>query len=245
MVMRFLIAAVLMLAATPGWGAEANVTDGNTLILDGVIYRLAGIEAPQTDQTCMDEKSAVWNCGLEARDRLREQVGKGDVRCTDRGADNIHRNARSGECFVAGTTISLNQWMVQQGWAVEPGRAAKTRFRADRDNANAKRLGLWKGCFVSPDDLRRFTISTARMMGSACMEPNNWKIREMLFPERPAMPPGCNIKGRMVLRSQVSGHQGIYHLPRCRSYSRTTATHRWFCSEEEAQAAGFRKSYTC
>ena len=59
------------------------------------------------------------------------------------------------------------------------------------------------------------------------------------------MPPDCAVKGRINLRSQIPGYLGIYHLPSCRSYVRTKQPHRWFCSEEEAQAAGFRKSYTC
>jgi endonuclease YncB( thermonuclease family) len=239
------IAAWLAVAATPGWAAEATITDGSTLIVDGVTYRLEGIAAPQTDQTCLDDKGAAWTCGVEARDRLREHAGKRAVRCTDRGADSFIHKKRIGECFVEGETTSLNQWMVQQGWALNADRSAKGRFKADRESASAQRLGLWKGCFISPEDLRRFTISTSAMLGAACPPPNNWRVRQTLFPERPAMPAGCDIKGRIGLRSQVAGYLGIYHLPSCRSYARTKQPHRWFCSEQEAQAAGYRKSYTC
>jgi hypothetical protein len=135
--------------------------------------------------------------------------------------------------------------MVQEGWALNVDRTAKGRFKVDRDNASINRKGLWKGCFVSPEALRRFTISTATLMGAACPKSNNWPIRHMLFPDDPAMPPGCAIKGRINLRSQITGYQGIYHLPSCRSYERTKHPHRWFCSEEEALAEGFRKSFTC
>lgn len=243
--MRALIAAALIAAAAPAFAAPATVTDGSTLILDGVIYRLDGIDAPQTDQTCLDEKGAVWTCGIEARDRLREHVGKRDVRCTDRGADSNAGKRRIGECFVADEKTSLNQWMVREGFALNLDRSAKGRFRADRVAASAKGAGLWKGCFVAPDDLRRISISTAPLLGAGCPKTNSWKVRETLFPESPVMPAGCDIKGRSVLRSQVAGYRGIYHLPVCRSYPRTKTINRWFCSEDEAQAAGFRKSYTC
>jgi endonuclease YncB( thermonuclease family) len=243
--MRALIAAVLIVTATPGLAAQATVTDGGTLILDNVVFRLDGIDAAQTDQTCLDDKGAAWTCGIAARDALRERVAKRDVRCTDRGADSIHRQRRVGECFVEGETVSLNQWMVQQGWALPLDRSTKAPLRPDRDSASAGGLGLWKGCFVAPQDLRRFTISTSAMLGRACPKPNNWKARETMFPESPVMPAGCDIKGRSMLRSQVAGYRGIYHLPSCRSYPRTRQSHRWFCSEQEAQAAGFRKSYTC
>jgi hypothetical protein len=165
------------------------------------------------------------------------------VRCTDRGADGGKR--RVGECSVAGGSISINQWMVQQGWALNLDRSAKGRFKTDRDSASSKRIGLWKGCFVAPEDLRRVTISTASLLGAACPQRNRWPAREKLFPEYPVMPAGCSIKGRIVLRSQIAGYRGIYHLPTCGSYERTRTINRWFCSEDEAQAAGFRKSYTC
>ena len=244
--MHALIAAFLIIATTPSWAAEASITDGATLIVDGVTYRLDGIDAPQTDQTCLNDKGAAWTCGIEARDRLREHIGKREVRCTDKGADGIYRKRRFGECSIVGEPISINQWMVQEGWALNFDRSAKSRFKTDRDNASAKRIGLWKGCFVSPEALRRFTISTASLLGSACPKTNNWKVRETLFPEYPAQPPDCAVKGRINLRSQIPGYLGIYHPPTsCRSYVRTKQPHRWFCSEEEAQAAGFRKSYTC
>lgn len=245
MVLRALIAVFLIAVTTPSQAAEVSVTDGDTIIVNNVTYRLDGIDAPQTDQTCIDEKGAAWTCGIDARDRLRDYVGKRDVRCTDKGADGAYRSRRIGECTVAGEAISINQWMVQEGWALNLDRSAKGRFKADRDNASAKGLGLWKGCFVSPEALRRFTISTASLLGGACPKTNNWPIRRMLFPDDPVMPAGCAIKGKVVLRSQVTGYPGIYHLPACRSYDRAKTPHRWFCSEEEAKAAGFRKSYTC
>jgi endonuclease YncB( thermonuclease family) len=243
--MRALIAAFLIAAAAPCWAVELSVTDGDTLILDGVIYRLDGIEAPQTDQTCLDDKGAAWTCGIEARDRLKEYLGKREVRCTDRGTDSAYRKRHIGDCSVVGEPVSINQWLVQQGWALNVDRSAKGRFKADRDNASANRMGLWKGCFVSPEALRRFTISTAVLLGAACPKANNWPVRQKLFPDEPVMPAGCAIKGRIALRSQLTGYAGIYHLPSCRSYERTKNPHRWFCSEEEAQAEGFRKSLTC
>jgi hypothetical protein len=39
--------------------------------------------------------------------------------------------------------------------------------------------------------------------------------------------------------------QGLYHLESCRSYRRTQRPDRWFCSEDQAQADGFRKAFSC
>jgi len=51
----------------------------------------------------------------------------------------------------------------------------------------------------------------------------------------------CNIKGNVSTRGER-----IYHVPGQKYYNdtRISASHgeRWFCSEEEARAAGWRKS---
>lgn len=51
----------------------------------------------------------------------------------------------------------------------------------------------------------------------------------------------CNIKGNVSTRGER-----IYHIPGQKYYDETriSASHgeRWFCSEEEARAAGWRKS---
>jgi hypothetical protein len=57
------------------------------------------------------------------------------------------------------------------------------------------------------------------------------------------MPPGCSIKGKLAYRAWP--YVGIYHTEGCGSYQRTKHPQRWFCSEEEAQEARFRKSFTC
>ena len=53
--------------------------------------------------------------------------------------------------------------------------------------------------------------------------------------------PGCNIKGNINDRGEY-----IYHMPGQKYYSRTVIStsrgERWFCSEEEAQAAGWRRA---
>jgi len=59
------------------------------------------------------------------------------------------------------------------------------------------------------------------------------------------MPAGCNIKGKYAVRARVTGNLGIYHLQACRSYPGLGNPDRWFCSEDDAQAAGFRRAYNC
>jgi hypothetical protein len=83
------------------------------------------------------------------------------------------------------------------------------------------------------------------LLGGACRADKDPEIREALFPNAPAMPPGCSIKGKFALRARVTGNVGIYHLQACSSYPALTKPDRWFCSEDDARAAGFRKAYNC
>ena len=233
-------AALFLIAMSPSWAFEATITDGDTLILNGAPYRLDGIDAPETDQVCLDEKGAVWTCGIEARDQLKKFVGKRNVRCDGKKYDTVYRNRRIGICWVEGEAVSLNQWLVREGWALNFEPYAKGRFKADQDEAREKGRGLWKGCFSPPQSARR-----AALLGATCTKGNVGEIRDILFPGNPAMPPGCSIKGKLAARANFTGHRGIYHMEGCRSYGRTKRPDRWFCSEVEAQAEGFRKAFTC
>jgi endonuclease YncB( thermonuclease family) len=57
--------------------------------------------------------------------------------------------------------------------------------------------------------------------------------------------PGCLIKGNF----RSANHTRIYHTPDCFNYDRIIikpgTSDRWFCSEEEAIKAGFKKSADC
>ena len=244
-VMRSLITVLFFIVVAPSWAAEATITDGDTLILNGTPYRLDGIDAPETDQVCLDETGAVWACGIEARDQLTKFVSKRDVRCDGKGYDTVYRNRRIGICWIEGEAMSLNQWLVQEDWALNFEPYAKGRFKVDEADARSKSRGLWKGCFSRPQAARRWNKSTATLLGATCSTGQNKEIRDILFPDHIAMPPGCSIKGKVSLRAHVTGHRGIYYMEGCRSYGRTKTPDRWFCSEDEAQAEGFRKAFTC
>jgi endonuclease YncB( thermonuclease family) len=41
-----------------------RIVDGDTLIINHTHIRLEGIDAPETDQVCLDAKGARWTCGL-------------------------------------------------------------------------------------------------------------------------------------------------------------------------------------
>jgi endonuclease YncB( thermonuclease family) len=242
--MRSFILILAVLSTSQGWAAGAAVKDGGTLQLNGVTWRLDGIDAPEFDQVCIDEHADSWTCGIDARDQLAKLIGDRQVRCGDLGPDPAYKKRHLGTCTVEGETSSLNQLLVRQGFALNFDPAAKGRFKEDETGARDNRLGLWKGCFVAPQEFRRGRRDAA-LLGGSCRADRDREIRAVLFPDEPASPPGCSIKGKFAVRARVTGNIGVYHLQACRSYPALTKPDRWFCAEEDAQAAGFRKAYNC
>jgi endonuclease YncB( thermonuclease family) len=242
----FLVAALLsiVLPASQSSAATAIVRDGSTLQLGNVTYRLDGVDVPTIDQLCIDEHADVWTCGIEARDQLSKLIDGKQVRCDDLGADSTYKKRRIGVCKIEGDTTSLSQLLVQKGFALNIEASASGRFKPDEARARDDRNGLWKGCFVAPGEFRAGKKDGA-LIGAACRADRDREIRETLFPEDLVMPAGCNIKGKFAVRARVTGNLGIYHLQGCRSYPGLTKPDRWFCSEDDAQAAGFRRAYNC
>jgi hypothetical protein len=117
----------------------------------------------------------------------------------------------------------LNAWLVAEGWAV-----AYREFSEDyvphEEAARAARRGIWDGDFVQPARYRARTNPAPT-------------------PAREQQQRGeCNIKGNI---SQNTGER-IYHVPGGEYYGPTVISpqygERWFCSEQEARAAGWRRS---
>jgi endonuclease YncB( thermonuclease family) len=230
--MRLLLVLSVLLLGLPPAGAD----DADTLTVDGAVYRLEGVDAPELDQYCVDKRGA-YPCGLFAAEGLQELIGNRPVRCHDLGRDPEHPLRRIGHCTVG--DVDIQRWLVQQGWAVNVDPLG--RFADDERRARERPLSIWRGCFVAPFDFRRGRKHTAILMGTDCPP----DARAKLVTDYTLKPPGCEIKGKYAFRARFTGHLGIYHLPRCGSYRRAIGAHRWFCSEEEAVAAGFRRSFTC
>jgi endonuclease YncB( thermonuclease family) len=243
---RILLVAALLsivLPASQSFAATAVVKDGSALQIGNVIFQLSEIDAPTIDQLCIDEHADVWTCGIAARDQLSKLIEGKQVYCNDHGEHPTYKKRRVGTCRVEGDATSLSELMLRAGFAVIDDAAPKN-YQKEQSHADLERLGLWKGCFVTPLEFRNGQ-KDGRLLGAACRADRDREIREAIFPEDRAMPPGCNIKGKFAVRARVTGNRGIYHLQGCRSYPGQTKPDRWFCSEEDAQANGFRRAYNC
>jgi micrococcal nuclease len=198
-------------------GLVTYVTDGDSIEVDvgGVPFRVRyiGIDAPEMTGGPLAEESAAANRKLVA--------GKTVVMVRDLSeADRYGRLLR----YVFADGVFVNREMVRLGlaWAgyFPPDLACAADLKAAEEEARQARLGLW-GLTGSPTFLTR----TGAGCGGGCLTP----------------PAGCRIKGNI----NAEGVK-IYHVPGGKYYEQTVIEpekgERWFCSEAEAVAAGWRKS---
>ena len=164
-----------------------------------------------------------WACGIAAWGELVQLVAGKDVRCETRDIDRYGRTV--AVCTAGGQDI--NAAMVAQGWALAY-RQFSNDYVAQEGEAQEARLGMWRGEFVAPWDWRRGDRLAAAPVPAKPTANDNAASQ-------------CLIKGNISSRGER-----IYHVPGGAYYSRTkispTKGERFFCTEAEAEAAGWRAS---
>jgi endonuclease YncB( thermonuclease family) len=206
-------------AAKAEIAGRVSVIDGDTIEIRGERIRLHGIDAPESGQLCQRGSGESYRCGQVAALALADRIGGQSVRCEILDRDRYDRHV--GRCFAGET--DLNGWMVRQGHAVAYRRYSLD-YLAMETAARGERKGAWDGYFDLPWDWRS---GDRRAEGGSSTAV--WASRT-----------GCDIKGN------ISANGKIYHLPGQQFYDRTAIDpakgERWFCSEEEARAAGWRRA---
>ena len=144
------------------------------------------------------------------------------MRCEGRDTDQYGRLV--AVCTAAG--YELNRAMVQSGWATAFHRYSED-YAGDEARAKAGRLGIWDSSFDLPENYRAAREAPAPAL--APRSPRSAAVPRQSFS-------GCVIKGNRNRRGQW-----IYHLPGMPYYDVTRAE-EMFCTEAEAQAAGYRRA---
>ena len=194
---------------------KVRVIDGDGLYVGQTNVRLFGIDAPERDQTCRSKDGVDWACGAHVRQLLMERYAGQTAVCRTHGFDG--RGRTLAVCEVAGENI--NRWLVSGGWAFAYRRYS---MMFDLDE---------KGAVINERGLHASTVQTPALFRQAKRKARTGTV---------APDPACAIKGNI---SPNTGER-IYHRPGQRDYAKTGINERkgerWFCSERDAVAAGWR-----
>jgi endonuclease YncB( thermonuclease family) len=213
----------------------AEVSDGDTLVVGGLRVRLFGADAPESAQLCGTAGGGEWDCGAAATDRLRDLVEGETVTCAITERDLYGRVVAA--CAAGGR--DLGAAMVGEGlaWAY---RAYSDAYVGAEDEARAAGRGVWQGEALVAWDWRRGGWQAAS--GAVEAAPAEPPEPAKADPPAPVAVAGdCRIKGN----TNAAGER-IYHTPASPWYARVQIDaargQRWFCTEAEAEAAGWREA---
>ncbi|MBC7232099.1 MAG: thermonuclease family protein [Chloroflexi bacterium] len=221
-----------------GW-QEAQVmriSDGDTIevTINGQVYRVRyiGIDAPEEGEPCYEEATR-FNAYLVTHLGKTIYLEK-DVSETDQYGRLLRY------VWIAGPDeyIMANAELVAMGYARAIAYPPDVKHQAflTQMEQHARQAGF-VACWATPTPTTTATpTATAKAATSTPTAPASCP-QGCITP-----PPGCVIKGNI---SSSTGEK-IYHMPGQRYYDQTTIDpekgERWFCTEEEAIANGWRKS---
>lgn len=203
-----------------------RVIDGDTIELsDGRTVRYIGIDTPETKHPTKNKECF----GVQASD-FNEQLVAGRTVRLEKDVSETDRYGRLLR-YVWLDEDMVNLRLVQEGYASAASFPPDVKyqqlfFEAEAD-ARSESFGLWRTCQTGdPVEALNQTIDEAEQNIS-----------------QPDTQFNCTIKGN------ISDNGLLYHLPDCPSYNQTkidvSQGERWFCSEDEAVAAGWTKARGC
>jgi endonuclease YncB( thermonuclease family) len=73
---------------------QASVIDGDTIEIHGTSIRIFGIDAPESDQLCLDEDGEPYRCGQKASNALFDLIDRRPVECVEVGYADAQAEAK-------------------------------------------------------------------------------------------------------------------------------------------------------
>lgn len=189
---------------------RVQVIDADTFDVNGVRVRLHGIDAPEQKQQCTTEQGAQWACGAWVTARVGALFDGRTAYCRQVDIDRYDRVV--ARCQIAGRDVG--RVLVREGLAFAY-RKYSMAYDLDEKAAAIQDKGLHSSRVQSPSQYRK-----TRAKGRIPPDPT------------------CRIKGN------ISASGRIFHSPGQLDYEQTGINlakgERWFCSADQARAAGWR-----
>ena len=215
--MRRLSLCLVLLATTPVVPVAtpaAAAPDGQVRVVDGDTLKVGGVTVRLHGIDAPEQAQACGTvaCGRWAAETAAAMLDGRPAACTPTDVDRYDRIV--ARCTVAGRDVGAA--LVEAGVAMAFQRYS-TEYVDHEKRAFAAGRGIWAWDPMPPWD---------------------WRATGGAAPG--VAPANCPIKGN------VSGNGRIYHIPGQADYGRTKIDpdrgERWFCSEDKAVAAGWRRA---
>ena len=195
------------------FSGTVRVIDGDTIDVGQRRVRIHGIDAPERNQPCTTLAGQNWGCGDWVTRQVRDRYQGHRASCTQVDTDRYGRTV--ARCEVAGRDIGRE--MVRAGLAF-----AYRKYAMDYDLDE-------KAAFVADAGIHGFVMEA----------PARYRLTRIKG--RTAPDPNCRIKGNISAKGVR-----VYHMPGQAYYEKTGIRpeqgERWFCSEAQARASGWRRA---
>lgn len=227
----FILTAVVLLFGSPTAASEQQVSgaakaiDGDTLDISGVRVRLFGIDAPEAKQVCLRDNQG-WDCGTEATKVLVKLIDGQAIKC--QATDTDVYGTLVATCYRGGLDLGLA--MIEAGLAVTLDNSPQQYVVAE-GLRKTHRIGIWSATFQMPAEWRTANPIKLQSPVKVTQRQQN-SAAERVYRNQY----GCAIKGNRNRKGAW-----IYHLPG-RPYYDETRPEELFCTESQAQRAGYRRS---
>ena len=181
-----------------------------------------------------DAGGRTYRCGARSAEALSEWLAESSpTTCKFVERDQYGRFV--GNCTRADGG-SVQRWLVRNGYAMDWPHYSNGAFAKEQSAARSEKIGIWQGTVQPPWEWR------AAQRGKADTSSVVSPMPSVASPAAASVQSGaCNIKGN-ISRKGVR----IYHVPGQKYYVQTRISagkgERWFCTEQEARAAGWRRS---
>lgn len=185
---------------------QAEVVDGDGLLIGPVRIRLNGIDAPELGQHCAKRGGGNWPCDEAAADRLEQLITGKEVACEPIDRDPYGRVI--AHCTADG--VDLARTLAAEGlvWAF---RRYSTDYTATEDQVHAAGVGIWQAETQPPWEFRA----------------DRWERAVE------AAPNGCPIKGNISSEGERIYHTPWSPWYGRTKISEANGE-RWFCDESQA-----------
>ena len=235
----FLFILSLPIAFAAETGKVTSVVDGDTfkakIGTKVETIRIIGIDTPET----VDPRKPVQCFGIEASKKLKALLVGKSVSLIANPAEDRDMYKRLLRYVELGSK-DIGAAMIADGYAFsykEYPHPRLVQYNKLETEARGASKGLWRACpssggqNVSAASQNRSSSAPVGTSRSSAASGSATKTQ-------------CSIKGNVSAKNEK-----IYHLPSCGSYKQTVideaSGERWFCSEQEAKNAGWRKAVNC